>query len=571
MVACKRFFFSIFLASTRTAISASSSYQELEEGQNVKSTGLLRGGRLGNGKKTIVPPGYNSALKDTIKHIRNLSVDGDQEQNAGIEDIKHVMIACMNGEDELLCKERIMNAIPKDSKDNFRLNGYLQLANAYAAEVRGDDSILDGLYGVVDDPKRETMYIKDSVRVHRSLQSTGQSIPYGIDLVKARKVWQKYNTKGENVRICVMDTGVDRDHPDFDYDNILGYDGNTLVQPWFRDHDGHGTHVTGTIAASDNNEGVVGVAPNAEIFTARVFHTNDEFYSSNIITALQACKDGGAQVVSMSLGGFYSVGYEQQAYEDLFTKFGIITVAASGNSGSQEYYYPAAYDYVVSVGSVDSSGDRSSFSTYNDKLDVVAPGSDVLSTWGDGTYAKISGTSMACPHVSGIIALMLSVKSTATPSEIFAALKSTSQNPNTTGNQKDSLMGYGIVNALAAVDAISGDSGETDDDSGDDDDNNGALSCVDIEITLHTDRYPEDTTHWLQVGSEWIFADFEFNSFTTYKQKACIDANLCAEYYILDTFGDGIFGEGVEIKYDGEVVYTGGSFGFGGVRYLGNC
>merc|ERR1719343_911614 len=436
---------------------------------------------------------------------------------------------------------------------------------------------------VFDDPPCETLHIKESIQIHRNLQSSGQATPYGVAMVKAMDVWKKYNNKGENVRICVMDTGVNRDHPDFDADRLFGYDGEDLVQPWWRDVDGHGTHVSGTIAASNNNEGVVGVAPNAEIFTARVFSTNGQFYSSNIITALQACKDGGAKVISMSLGGPYAVGYELQAYTDLHEKFGIITVAASGNTGGTDLLYPASYNNVISVGSVNWNYDRSSFSTRNSKVDVAAPGSSILSTYGGDSYATISGTSMSCPHVSGVVALMLNANPAATPSQIFAALETTSENPNTSGRDDD--LGYGIVNALAAVEMImessggdvtvgnSDSNGSANSDSSDDSDNNSSSTsgCVEVVITLRTDRYGSDTSHWLQEGNDFIFYDNTFSSFRTYEETACIDPTVCSQYNIRDSFGDGISGEGVEIKYDGEVVYQGGDFGVGGIKFFGAC
>ncbi len=290
------------------------------------------------------------------------------------------MIGCKDGEGEFACKKRISSAIPEESRGDFRLINYLQLTNSYSCEVKGDMSIVDALSDdVYDDPPRETLHIKESIQIQRNLQA-GQSTPYGINMIKAKDVWEKYN-KGENVRVCVMDTGLNRDHPDFDSDRLFGYEGDALVKPWWRDVDGHGTHVSGTIAASDNNKGVVGVAPGAEIFTARVFSTNGQFFSSNIITALQACKDGGAQIISMSLGGPYPVQYEMQAYADLHEKFGIITVAASGNTGGTDFLYPASYDNVISVGSVDWNYDRSSFSTKNSKVDVAAPGSSIVSFW----------------------------------------------------------------------------------------------------------------------------------------------------------------------------------------------
>lgn len=555
-----------------------------DEGEAEENPGQLRGGRY-NEKKPLTSLEDRIPKLENTDRVRNLSFDTGADDG----DVKHIMIACKEGEGEFVCKKRISNSVPEESRGRqFRLINYLELINAFSCEVRGDTSIIDVLSDDIhDDPPRETMHIKESVKVHRKLQSR-QSTPYGIQMVKAKDAWAKYN-KGENVRVCVMDTGVNRDHPDLDNDRLFGYNGNLLVQPWYRDVDGHGTHVSGTIAASDNDEGVVGVAPKAEIFTARVFSTNGQFYSSNIITALQVCKDGGAQIISMSLGGPYAVSYEMQAYTDLHEKFGIVTVAASGNTGGTDMLYPASYDNVISVGAVDWNYDRSSFSTKNSKVDVAAPGSSILSTWENGSYASVSGTSMACPHVSGVVALMMSANPSATTAQIFAALEASSENPNTKG--RDDEMGYGIVNALAAVEEIlnisgtSNDNKNTESDSntnnssnGNSDNSSGSNNaggndsdCVELVITLRTDRYGSDTFHWLQEGNQYRFYENSFDSFQTYQEIACIDPLKCSEYNIRDSFGDGISGEGVEIKYGGEVVYQGGDFGIGGVKYLGAC
>ena len=385
-----RLFLCAFLTSHAAAIGRTL-IEELGDAQveDEQNPGPLRGGgRFNNGKRSIISPEAGIQERENTMRVRSLSFgaetigtdDGDDQADSTDNNVKHVIITCKNQEEELVCKKRILDVIPKESRDRyFRLNSYLKLSNAYAAEVRGDSSILDALEGdIFDDPPRETMHIKESIEVHRNLQE-GQQTPYGIAMVKAMDVWEKYNTKGENVRVCVMDTGVDRDHPDLDVNGLFGYEGNELVQPWWRDVDGHGTHVSGTIAANDNNQGVVGVAPGVEIFTARVFSTNGEFFSSNIITALQVCKDSGAKVISMSLGGPYAVSYELQAYTDLHEKFGIVTVAASGNTGGTDLLYPASYDNVISVGSVNWNYDRSSFSTKNSKVDVAAPGSSIVS------------------------------------------------------------------------------------------------------------------------------------------------------------------------------------------------
>mmetsp|Transcript_23241 Transcript_23241/g.25888 ORF Transcript_23241/g.25888 Transcript_23241/m.25888 type:complete len:585 (-) Transcript_23241:98-1852(-) len=576
--------FPVLLASyTVASISHTTAQQVLGQNQNEESHGVLRGGRFGNGsRKSYIPSNMISPVDDRIirtkEKTKRLLKLGHGSTN---DETIRVMIDCHDKEDYLSCKERILYSIPESGV--IRLTHYLDLTNAWAAEVK-DMSTLNKLDDDVQlDRPRETLHIKESIQVHRKLQSTSQSTPYGIQLVKAKEVWDQYNIKGENVRVCVMDTGVNRDHPDLD--QLFGYDGNELVQPWWRDVDGHGTHVAGTIVANDNNLGVVGVAPGAEVFVARVFSTNGFFYSSNIITALQVCKDGGAQIISMSLGGPESVPYEQQAYKDLYEKFNIVTVAASGNTGGYDFLYPAAYDHVISVASVNRYGSRSTFSTRNSKVNVAAPGESILSTWENGSYATVSGTSMACPHVSGVVALMLSSNPSATPAQIFSVLASSSENPNTTGS--DSNIGHGLVNALAAVEAISSYSNnngtpndgnnniEDDIDDSSESDDSGSTdidsSCVELVITLRTDRYASDTSHWLQSGNEYLFYQNDFDSFETYRQTACVDPLVCTTYNIRDSFGDGINGEGTEIKYGGIVEYSGGDFGVGGIKEIGSC
>jgi len=218
-------------------------------------------------------------------------------------------------------------------------------------------------------------------------------------------------------------------------------------------------------------------------------------------------------------------------------------------------------------------------------VDVAAPGSSILSTWENGSYAIVSGTSMSCPHVSGVIALMLNANPSATPSQIFTALQISSENPNTSG--KDDDLGYGIVNALAAVEEISkysdmgdnqnvgnnnsGNTGDSGSNSGNNDAGTNDSDCVEVVITLRTDKYASFISHWLQEGTDYLFYDNTFNSFETYQETACVDPTKCTTYNVRAAWGDGIEGEGVEIKYGGEVVYQGGDFGIGGVKYLGAC
>ncbi|KAG7366113.1 cold-active serine alkaline protease [Nitzschia inconspicua] len=490
--------------------------------------------------------------------------------------VTRVMLNCMDDETPLACKKRILDST---SEDCLRFIHCLQEANAFAVEVKA--SCLDDLDGFIDDPVREMLHIPDSLEIHhsRDLQA-GQALPYGIDLVRAREAWTQFGVKGENVRVCVIDTGVWRGHEDLD--RLFGHEGNDLVQPWFRDVDGHGTHCTGVISASDNNLGVVGVAPNVEIFVARVFSPNGEFHSSDMIAGLEACRDGGANVISMSLGGPFGSFQEQRTFDSLFENYGIVAVAAAGNTGRFQDIYPASYSNVISVAAVDRNRRRASFSTRNNRVDVAAPGVSVVSTWANNRYASLSGTSMACPHVAGVVALMLSYVPSATPAQIFDAITASAVNPNTAG--VDSSLGHGIVDAVAAIEALANSSGggggeqpsPTDAPSPpppDSESGGGGTSgdCIELTVTLRTDGFGSDTVHWLQSSTgDILFFRRNLGSFETFQESACLDPSGCFAYHIRDAFCDGIRGEGVEIRYGNELVFSGGNFGCGGFILLGD-
>ncbi|KAL3924230.1 MAG: hypothetical protein SGILL_001176 [Bacillariaceae sp.] len=493
-------------------------------------------------------------------------------------DVSRVIASCDSAESPLACKNRLLNTAADGS---LRFIHYLQESHAYASEIK--TSHLGDIEGLQEDPIRETMHLPESLEIlhGRDLQSSSQTIPYGVDLVRAREAWEEFGTKGENVRVCVMDTGVWRGHDDLD--ELFGPDGNTdLVQPWFRDVNGHGTHCTGTIAASDNNLGVVGVAPDVEIFIARVFSPNGEFHSSDMIAGLEACRDGGANVISMSLGGPFPGFQEEAMFRSLYNQ-GIVSVAAAGNTGRLQNLYPAAYDNVISVAAVNSNRDHASFSTRNNMVDVAAPGVSVISTWENNRYASLSGTSMACPHVAGVVALMLSAVPNSTPGQVFNAITSSATNPNT--SSRDSSLGYGVVDAVAAIEALaSGSSGGGGSDTsppnppptsppnnGGGGGGNNDEDCVDLMVTLQTDRFGGDTSHWLQSDDgDVLFFRNGLPSFETFEETACIVPFGCYTYQIRDAFCDGIQGEGLEIRFGDELVYQGGSFGCGGFRQFGN-
>jgi serine protease len=212
--------------------------------------------------------------------------------------------------------------------------------------------------------------------------------------------------------------------------------------------------VAGTIAARLNGLGVVGVAPEATVLTFRVFDDLANWaYASSVADAALTCYKAGARVINMSLGGPDYSSSENSMFAYLYEN-GVVSVAAAGNEGTTSDHYPASYEGVVSVAAVDSSMNRAVFSQSNSGVDISALGVDVYSTLpvALGSYGYKSGTSMACPHVAGVAALLLSKNPSATASSIVSAMTSTALDLGTVG--RDDSFGYGLVDAQAALSQV---------------------------------------------------------------------------------------------------------------------
>ncbi|MBI3229036.1 MAG: S8 family serine peptidase [Burkholderiales bacterium] len=217
----------------------------------------------------------------------------------------------------------------------------------------------------------------------------GQQVPYGIKLVQADQL-PSGDANVSNRKICIIDTGLDRTHEDLSGNTMTGeYDSGTGW--WYTDEGHHGTHVAGTIAAINNSGvGVVGVNPNKKIklHIVKVFDANGWAYSSSLAAAANKCKAAGANIISMSLGGPQFSAAENSAF-DAIAKAGILSIAAAGNDGNTALSYPAGYASVVSVGALDENKQWASFSQYNSKVELSAPGVGVLSTVPMGTGTAI--------------------------------------------------------------------------------------------------------------------------------------------------------------------------------------
>ena len=425
-----------------------------------------------------------------------------------------------------------------------------------------------------------------------------QAMPYGITKVQAPQTVAT-GADGTGIKVCVIDSGIHAGHEDFAGIALSGYPAG-----WDNDQCGHGTHVAGTIAAANNNLGVIGVSPGkVSLHIVKVFGDSCAWsYSSTLVDAAQRCQAAGAKVISMSLGGAGSSATESNAFAQLNTQ-GILSIAAAGNDGNTALSYPASYASVMSVAATDANNAHASFSQSNAAVDIAAPGVAVLSTYphkdasfgvgadsflvgalegtvqssatgaladgglctsagswagrvvlcqrGTNTFAEkvtnavnggaaavvvynnapggfsgtlnggstkpaisatqedgqflvanrlgqaanvstiaqsnangytyMDGTSMATPHVSGVAAIVWSANPAATNTQLRSALESTALDLGAAG--RDNQFGFGLVQALAAADAITGGGGGGTSPSGLSASNNGTIKGK-VQISL---------------------------------------------------------------------------------------
>jgi subtilisin family serine protease len=257
--------------------------------------------------------------------------------------------------------------------------------------------------------------------------------------IQAESAWSQ-QLGDRSIVVAVVDTGIDYNHPDLksnmwvnqaEAQGLAGVDddGNGVVDDInginaFRnngdpqDGNGHGSHCAGVIGAAHNTIGIAGIMKNVQLMAVKIFSDRGRTKTSAIVKGIDYAIENGANVMSNSWGGSRS----SQAISDAVkaaSDAGIVFVAAAGNGNrsgrgidiDRSPVYPAAYDFdnIVSVGSITASGERSSFSNFGkQKVDLFAPGSSIISTYKRGKYKSLSGTSMATPHVSGVLGLIYS-------------------------------------------------------------------------------------------------------------------------------------------------------------------
>ena len=257
---------------------------------------------------------------------------------------------------------------------------------------------------------------------------------------------------GANVKVGVVDSGIDYWHPDLAGAYAGGRDFvNSDDDPF--DDNGHGTHVSGTIAAADDNVGVVGVAPDVQLYGLKILDAAGQGDWSHAIAALEWAVDNGIQVVNHSYGDSRNPGTLVASAFANAAANGVLNVAAAGNTGDcvakrNTIGYPARFPEVIAVGATDWFDGRPCFSSSGAELELAAPGDLIASTYPGNDYAYGSGTSMASPHVAGAAALVMSA-GIVDPAEVRHILSSTADDLGEAG--RDTLFGFGLVNVVAAL------------------------------------------------------------------------------------------------------------------------
>lgn len=389
-------------------------------------------------------------------------------------------------EGEVIVKFKQHESGLKQIKDDYCLIKKRELINYQVVLLKSDSESTQDLISKISKNTR-IEFVQPNYLYHIKAQTT----PWGITTngVQADTAWNNNGITGSGETVAVIDTGVKYDHPDLSANAWNAPGGTCLVSSVAQvcpnhgwdfvssgdigdgengrdnnpvDYHGHGTHVSGTVAATNNGIGVVGVAPGAKIMAIRVLDDNGYGDSLDIAAGIDFARENSADVINMSIGGYGYDPTENLAVSAAWDA-NVVVVSAAGNESETLLSYPAAFQKSIAVGAVQETVDDVNpsenmntrlayFSNYG-FADLVAPGVNVMSTTRDGSYQSgWNGTSMASPHVAGVAALILEKHPAFTPAQVKQVLESTAIDLGRTG--RDQYFGSGLVDANAATSAL---------------------------------------------------------------------------------------------------------------------
>ena len=394
---------------------------------------------------------------------------------------QHIAFNTANGKSQIESDQKNLIKFLENEKSNNKVKEIksIKIVNAVAARVTPEVLAslakrpdvwkieLDEVVSIIGQSETSSAEIEAST----TPQNTTSANAWGVDKIEAPAVWQQ-GINGKGITVAVVDTGIDATHPDLDDldDNantndpkVVGWIDYVNSQSSPYDDHGHGTHVSGTISGTGANGVQTGVAPGTQLIVAKVFDAYGSGYLSDCILGFEWAVNNNARIISFSGGSSSHVSAFTTTINNVVAA-GVIPVIAAGNSGSGSSTITCPGDEINSftVGATDSSDVIAYFSSRGPvtldgqtyvKPDFSAPGVAVTSTLPGGGYEAWSGTSMATPHVSGTVALMLEKTPTLKPSDVKQKLESTAVDLGSVG--KDNDYGSGRINALKAVFPIS--------------------------------------------------------------------------------------------------------------------
>lgn len=305
--------------------------------------------------------------------------------------------------------------------------------------------------GLKNNPK--ISYIEPDLiaTIHNHPSATGEYLNvWGVDHIDADLAHANHN--GTGVNVVVIDTGINSGHNDIGGING-GWDFVNGDSDPADDH-GHGTHVSGTIAGVEGNNGIIGVSPSVNLYGVKVLDAGGSGSYTNVINGIMWAATNGMDVANLSLGGGASTSLCDAV--DAATDAGVLIIASAGNSGNPKGKgtntgYPATCNNAIAVAATTQNDSRASFSSTGQAVEISAPGSGIYSSLLDQSYGSWSGTSMAAPHVSGVAALVKDANSSLTPQELRSILQNTAIDLGDNG--RDTKFGFGLVNTLDAISA----------------------------------------------------------------------------------------------------------------------